>query len=444
MMLTAERTRDRFWAAFWLAVLILLVLMPMILFLIDRPPARELWREFSVALGFLGLSLMGLQFIPTSRLPFLLKTFPVDTLYRIHHLSSIYSFVFILAHPLILVLNNYNYLQLFYLPTAPWRARAGVTSVLLLIALIVISVWRKEFNVKYEPWHWTHILFSIAAVGLAYWHIFGVGYHMGVLSQRVLWISYGAVWIVMALYIRLVHPLIQLSKPYEIVEVIGMRGDSWTLEIAPVGHPGFRFEAGQIAWLTINRSPFLIHEHPFSIASSAERRETYKFTIKELGDFTSQINECSPGTRVYVDGPYGTFTMKRHPAPGYILIAGGIGSVPMISMLRTMADRGDQRPVVFFYGNQNWDWVSFREELEELKTRLNLKLVHVLEQPPEDWEGEVGLINTEVFRRHLPDVQEDWVSFICGPIPMIPFVERGLREIGLPESQIHSERFEMA
>lgn len=439
-----ERKRDQVWAAFWIAVLLLLVLAPMILFLIYHPPAREFWREFAVALGFLGLSLMGLQFIPTSRLPFLLNIFPVDTLYRVHHWISILSFGFILAHPLVLVLNNPNVLRLFDLTTAPWRARAGVTAVLALIVMVVISVWRKELYVKYEPWHWTHILLSVGAMGLVYWHIFGVGYHTGMVAQRVLWIAYGIVWSGMVVYTRLIKPVIQLANPYTIVKVIEMRDASWTLEIAPMGHSGFSFEPGQIAWLTINRSPFLLQKHPFSLASSAEHCDTYKFTIKELGDFTSRISEYPPGTRVYIDGPYGTFSFDRYPASGYIFVAGGIGSVPLISMLRTMADRDDQRPVVFFYGSKSWEKVVFRDELEELKDRLNLTLVHVLEESTKGWEGEVGLITPEVLDRHLPDELEDWTSFICGPVPMIPFMVQGLQEIGVPWNKIHSELYKMA
>ena len=443
-MMDKERARDRLRAIFWIGLFLILILGPLILFIVDRPPAREFWREFAVALGFAGLSLMGIQFIPTARLPSIGDTFPMDTLYYFHHWTSNLSLGLILAHPLILVLNNPNVLRLFDLTSAPWRARAGVIALLALVALVVASIWRQELRIIYEPWHLSHNVLSVAAVGLAFWHIFGVGYHTGVPAQRVLWIAYGVVWAGMAAYARLVKPVMLLSRPYEIVEVTKMRAKAWTVEIAPVDHSGFRFEPGQIAWLTINRSPFMIQEHPFSIASSAERRETYKFTIKELGDFTSRIHECVPGIQVYVDGPYGTFTIDRRPAPGYIFVGGGIGSVPLISMLRTMADRDDQRPVIFFYGNPSWEEVVFRDELEELEKRLNLKLVHVVERPPEEWEGESGFITTEIFDRYLPPDRDEWITFICGPIPMIPFVEHGLQEVGIPRDQIHSERYEMA
>ena len=62
----------------------------------------------------------------------------------------------------------------------------------------------------------------------------------------------------------------------------------------------------------------------------------------------------------------------------HVLIAGGIGITPMMSMIRTLADRGDARPVILLYGSKDWDSITFREELEALKARLNLTIVHVL------------------------------------------------------------------
>jgi 3-phenylpropionate/trans-cinnamate dioxygenase ferredoxin reductase subunit len=67
-----------------------------------------------------------------------------------------------------------------------------------------------------------------------------------------------------------------------------------------------------------------------------------------------------------------------------------------------MADRDDVRPVVLFYANGDCDGVAFREQLEELKGRLDLTVVHVLERPPDDWAGETGYVTTEVLARYLP------------------------------------------
>ena len=76
----------------------------------------------------------------------------------------------------------------------------------------------------------------------------------------------------------------------------------------------------------------------------------------------------------------------------HVLIAGGVGITPMMSMIRTLADRGDKRPVILLYGSKDWESITFREELEALKARLDLTVVHVLANPPADWTGEQGFI----------------------------------------------------
>src|SRR5271170_2482479 len=129
-------------------------------------------------------------------------------------------------------------------------------------------------------------------------------------------------------------------------------------------------------------------------------------SIRNLGDFTKEIHNVPVGKRVYLDGPYGAFTIGN-PADMHVLIAGGVGITPMISMIRTLADRGDKRPVILLYGSKDWESITFREELEALKEQLNLTVVHVLSKPPEGWAGEQGFIDAEMFKGHLPPPYAD-------------------------------------
>jgi predicted ferric reductase len=184
-------------------------------------------------------------------------------------------------------------------------------------------------------------------------------------------------------------------------------------------------------------------EHPFSIASSAEKSPFLEFTVKERGDFTKRIKTIQPGQRVYVDAPYGSFSVDRYRADGYAFIAGGIGVAPIMSMLRTLADRGDRRPLVLFYANKQWERTCFREELDTLKDRLNLRVVHILESPPEGWQGERGYIDAEMIERNLPEDRRGIEYFICGPEAMMACVERSLRRLGVPIGKFHSELFNL-
>jgi len=213
--------------------------------------------------------------------------------------------------------------------------------------------------------------------------------------------------------------------------------------LKPEHSNGFAFEPGQFAWIMVGKSPFAITQHPFSISSSAERPDRVPLTVKSAGDFTSALDGLEPGTTVYLDGPHGSFSVDRYEGPGFVLIGAGVGVTPLMSMMRTLADREDARPIYLFLGNRNQGNITFVEEIEALKARIDLAVVHVLSQPEEGWEGEVGHLSVDVFRRHLPKRYERLQYFICGSEGMMDTVEKSLSEIGIPEEKVHSERFGM-
>jgi predicted ferric reductase len=223
---------------------------------------------------------------------------------------------------------------------------------------------------------------------------------------------------------------------------VAERGETTTLVLKPSAAANFRFAPGQFAWFAIGRSPFSVTQHPFSFASSAERDEV-ELAVTALGDFTSRVSELEPGTPVYVDGPHGVFSIDQDEGPGFGLIAGGVGIAGLISMLRTLADRQDVRPVLLFYANREWDGVAFRDEIEQLKGRLSLTVVHVLERAPEDWAGETGYVTDEVLARHQPPGYRRFQFFICGPDPMMDAAEAALIGLGVPPERVHTERFDM-
>lgn len=432
----------------WLAIYSLLSLGPLlILFVGPLPAGRNFWREFSVALGFGGLAMMALQFVLTARFRWLKAPYGSDIVYHFHRQISLVSFTMILAHPMVLFFYSSDYFRLLNLFDAPWRARAGVSSVIALILLISTTLWRKKLKIDYTRWRIWHGLLATLAITLGMVHVVLVGNYINTPLKQALWTGYGAFWIGLLLYVRVIKPYLLLQKPYELAEVIKERNQTWTLVLKPQGHTGFRFMPGQFAWLTAGYSPFSDREHPFSISSSAEKNEQLSFTIKELGDFTQQVKDFQPGLPIYVDGPYGAFSVDRHPqAQGYVFIAGGVGITPMMSMLRTLADRQDSRPLLLIYGNRDWENVIFREEIEDLKSQLNLTVVHVLDEPPAGWNGEEGFINRKILEQYLPkDMQRNrWEIFICGPDPMMDAIEKQLDEMGIWVGDFHSERFNLA
>jgi len=430
---------------FWILVYLLLASVPLLILLLGKmPEGREFWREFSVALGFGGLALMSLQFVLTARFKSIKAPYGADIVYHFHRQISFVALAFILAHPLLLFIFSSRTLALLKFFSAPWRARAGVTAVLLLLTLIGASLWRKRLKIEYTRWRIWHGILATAVMALAITHVVLARHYLNTPLKQTLWIVYGIFWVGLLAYIRVLKPILLLRRPYEIESVLPERGNAWSLTIQPVGHSGFKFMPGQFAWITVGDSPFSEAEHPFSFSSSADQQGKLTFTIKELGDFTRKIKTLQPGQKAYVDGPFGHFSVDRHPhAEQFAFIAGGVGITPIMSMLRTLAQRGEKRPLTLIYANRDWESVTFREEIERLQDSLALTVVHVLEKPPTDWNGESGFVTQAILERHLPKIsRRNTVEiFICGPQPMMNAVEQALSNLGVPFRDYHSEQF---
>jgi len=332
---------------------------------------------------------------------------------------------------------------LLNMTAAPWRARFALVATLALLALVGSSLLRRRLRLAYERWRTLHGVLAVLALACALVHIELVGWYVDLPWKRALWAAMVIAVVALRVYVRIVVPLLLLHRPWMVEEVIRERGRSTTLRLRPVGHSGMRFLPGQFAWLTLGRSPFAIEDHPFSFSSSAEERDTVSFTIKAAGDFSASVASLEPGASAYVEGPHGAFSVDRYEGDGCVFVAGGVGITPIMSMLRTLADRRDPRPHLLVYGARSPDELTFRERIQELRTRLDLRVVEVASQPPPGWEGEHGRIDPALLEKWLPTERERYVYFICGPGPMMDAVEHSLRRAGVPWPSIYSERFNM-
>jgi predicted ferric reductase len=299
-------------------------------------------------------------------------------------------------------------------------------------------VLRKRVRQDYELWRWAHLMLSVAAVVLSAMHVQLVGQFVRHPVLR---------WILVALAVVLVAAFVhrlsvaQRSSEHVVREVRHESDTVCTLVLDPRGAP-LRFAPGQFAWLRIARSGG--EEHPFTIASSASGGGC-AFTVRSTGDFGTVLRNLPPGAPVWVDGPYGSCSLDLLPQPasGVAMIATGVGITPMLSMLRTLADRHDPRPLLLVRAAREPRELLFRTELAQLAQRLDLTVVEVLRHPPPGWTGAAGDVATPLLRSVLPrrGQRSALDYFVCGPPGFVNGVTRSLLGLGVPEHRIHIEQF---
>ncbi len=429
---------------FWITIFLAVVVFPLCIMLVTPTPSgREFWFEFSIALGFFGLMQMLIQFILIARFKSVSNPYGIDVLLQLHRRLAIVAISVILFHPIIIMVNNPSRLKLLNPLAGNWASRFAIISVLLLLVLAATSLFREKIKLKYEYWRISHLTLSVLIIVFSQLHVSLAGLYTNSFWKQSILVIMATAMVGLVFYLRVIKSVWQRSNQWRVTEVRQERGDSCTLALEAENHPGMSFLPGQFAWLKLANSPFTLDEHPFSFSSGAMRTTCVEFGIKELGDFTRGIKNIHPGTRAYLDGPHGAFCIDRYPAVGFVFVAGGIGIAPIMSFLRSMAERKDPRPVLLVYADRTWDSLTFREDIENLKEKIDLEVVYVLEEPPENWQGERGMIDKDLLQNHLPKDAIHRNFFICGPDPMMNAVEVLLVELGVEKTNIHLERFSL-
>ncbi|MCS5496641.1 ferric reductase-like transmembrane domain-containing protein [Cnuibacter physcomitrellae] len=440
------RRRSRGAFVLWIAIYTVLAVLPLPLGRISLDPGRGFWINLSVALGFVGLAMFGLQFVMAARSFLVVHPVGMDVVLDFHKQMAYLATLLVFAHPIILFVVDTSLLGLLDVVTSPLRAKFAVGSVILLIVLIVMSVFRRRLRIRYETWQATHAVLAVAVVVTALLHVLLVGYYVREWWEQTLWIAYSAAFIALGVWVRLVKPLVRRHRKWVVESIEDDVGSVTTVTLRlldPTSYAPhrFHFDPGQFAWLQARRSPFSLSYHPFSISSSALHPHRIRFSIKAHDGFSREIGDLVPGDTVYVDGPFGAFVL---PDTGPVVFVGaGVGVTPLLGMLETLADRGDDRECVLWLGNRSETEIPCLEQIEALQARMDLRVVHVLSKGSAGWTGERGHVDAALVARLLPDTPPGSSFCICGPDAMMDQVEAALAAGGVRRDAIHSERFGM-
>ncbi|NQX10265.1 ferric reductase-like transmembrane domain-containing protein [Microbacteriaceae bacterium VKM Ac-2855] len=400
-----------------------------------------------IVAGLVGTDLILVMLVLAARIPWIDRTFGQDTAMALHRRLGKPALVLILGHGALLTLG-YALTDGVTLLDETFALYSGTDMLLallgssLLVVVVITSLVAVRRRFAYEAWHAIHLL-SYAAVLVAVPHQLSAGQVLAEGSlQRSYWIglyvlAFGAIG-----WFRFAVPMITTLRHrirVESIETIAPGVFSVHLagrDLRRLGVTGgqyaiWRFWSGSTWW----------HAHPVSFSAVPTDRHA-RITVRELGAGTGRLSRLRPGTVVSIEGPYGIFTDVARTAPNLAVIAAGIGITPARALLEhSRLEPGEA--TVLLRGtdlSQAYLW----EETEQLVHRSGGRLFGMLGARPagmQTWMSAESIARGVTIGSAFPKLLDSDL-FVCGPAAWADLVIRDARAAGLPERQIHVERFD--
>ncbi len=398
---------------------------------------------FGRVAGFAAAFSILLQFFFMGRTPWLERIYGLDKLSRIHQFNGKLAFYFILLHPILLILGYSGLSEI-----SPWQqlltffhdfehVNYAIIGAGLFFVVISSSIYISRSRLRYEAWYFVHLLVYIAA-GATFLHQPEVGEDLISPSFfRTYWLSLYAFVFLNHVVFRFARPVYLFFRHGFIVERLERESaDAVSLYISGKNLERFSIKPGQFMILRFLSKQLWWQAHPFSLSMMPNGKEL-RITVRELGDFTRQLKDVIPGTKIMIDGPYGVFTDFFGSSSKILCIAGGIGITPIRSLMEHMLAKG--KHVVLLYANRTQQTTVFTKELADLAAKYPTQIIHILGDQP-NYQGETGRIDEEKIKRLVPDVASREI-YLCGPPPMMESIIALLHTLGIKKSRIHYEKF---
>ena len=234
-------------------------------------------------------------------------------------------------------------------------------------------------------------------------------------------------------------------KNFSPATVLAVVDETPTIKTFRLARPeGFEFEAGQFLTVRV-RVDGREHARCYSLSSAPEARGYLEVSVRRQGLVSNALHAAvRPGATLSIKGPTGAFKYPAADDRPVVLLAGGIGITPLISMLRHMVASAPTRPVTLLYSARAEQDLAFRDELSSMTRRHHQVRVQLAVSDgsggPDVYPGR---IDEALLRATSPDLS-DSVCLICGPAPMIDATKALLASMGVPEAQIRHELFNAA
>ncbi len=387
--------------------------------------------------GMVGMYLALLMVLLISRIPAIERVLGQDGLLRWHRRLAPWPISLLVAHAIFIVIGygqashsgalHETVVMVLDFP----NVLAATVALALMVGIGVVSIRAIRSRLRRETW-WVVHLYMYLALALSFAHVILLGpSFVGRPAIQAIW---SALWIATAgtvLGYRVVLPVVRsLRHDLRVVEVKPAGTDAVSVVVKGRRLDRLPASGGQfMAWRFLAPGMWW-QAHPYSL-SARPRPPFVRLTVKQVGDHSRAVAGLRPGTRVFVEGPYGACTAHALTRPKALLVAGGIGVTALRSLLEDLPK--ESVPVVVVRASHEAQ-LYLREELTEL-VRQRKGQLHELVGSREDVVLDAALFKSLVRDLHRRD------AYVCGPPEFVRAVSAALEEAGVPRAALHAEEY---
>ncbi len=196
------------------------------------------------------------------------------------------------------------------------------------------------------------------------------------------------------------------------------------------------YQPGQFMMLSLNDGA---GEAPFSITSTPSRPGNIEFGIRKVGKFTDKMFTLDTGAKVGLRGPFGNgFPIEKMKGKDILIVAGGLGSVPLRSLLLYVLDnRDDFGRLIYLYGAKNIGDIVYKDQFLNLLNSDKIELHMTVDTDNSGYEDKIKVGFVPSLFQDVKDIDsENTIAAVCGPPVMYKFVVQELLKLNLPKNNI--------
>ncbi|HEY3002645.1 MAG TPA: ferredoxin reductase family protein, partial [Kribbellaceae bacterium] len=369
-----------------------------------------------------------------------------DRLVRIHRLTGLTSFNLMVAH-IVLITWGYAAGDVTATPGEFWDLTTNYPAMLLAVAgtaclvmVVVTSVKAARRRLRYESWHLLH-LYGYLGAGLALPHQLWTGQDFtGSTARTVYWWSLWGLAAAAVLGLRVVVPLWHNARhQLRVTSVVAESNDTVSVYVTGRDVHRLRADVGQFFGWRFLDGPGWTRANPYSLSAAPDGR-SLRITVKEAGDGSARLRSLKPGTRAFVEGPFGRLSGRARTRRRVALIGAGVGMAP----LRALAEGLDYAPGEAVLLQRFTDRPLYERELGVLVRERGLQVGWLPghRRTPDSWlpAGAGFADDVAALTWWVPDVGGRDV-YICGPEEWTQSVRRAAQAAGVPDENLHIEYF---